>query len=69
MVDEVPLQRRSIRLGPSIWRRTATSMPQTGDAACWSVICKEERGQPSDVEELACSGLAYLDRISKDEER
>ena len=35
-----PYERRSIRLGPSIWRRTATSMPRTADDACWNVICR-----------------------------
>jgi hypothetical protein len=34
-----PCERRSIRLGRSIWRRTATSMPRTAVDACWNVIC------------------------------
>ena len=31
---------RSTRLGPSIWRRVATSMLRTVDDAYWSAICK-----------------------------
>ena len=33
-------ERRSTRLGPSMWRRIATSTLRTVDDACWSAICK-----------------------------
>jgi hypothetical protein len=33
-------ERRSTRLGPSIWRRIATSTLRTVDDAYWSAICK-----------------------------
>jgi len=33
-------ERRSTRLGPSIWQRIATSTLPTADDAYWSAICK-----------------------------
>jgi hypothetical protein len=35
-----PLERRSIRLGPSIWQRIAMSTLLMVDNACWNAICK-----------------------------
>jgi hypothetical protein len=58
-------RRRSIRLGPSTWQRTATSTPRTGELEL-HLEGKLEANQ-SDAEELTCCGLAYLDRIPRDE--
>jgi hypothetical protein len=43
-----PYERLSMRLGRSIWRGTAMSMPRTADGVCWSVICGGG-GKPSKV--------------------
>ena len=55
--------RRSTRLGPSIWQRIATSTLRTVDDAYWSARAASQ----GETEELTCSGLAYLDRLSRDQ--
>jgi hypothetical protein len=60
-----PFERRSTRLGPSTWQRIATSTLRTTDDAYLSAICNG--GRSSETEGLTCSGLAYLDRLPKDE--
>jgi hypothetical protein len=60
-----PYERRSTRLGPSIWRRIATSTLRTADGAYLSAICN---GSWRPVKaRLKCSRVPDLDRLPKDE--
>jgi hypothetical protein len=63
-----PYERRSTRLGPSTWRRTR-DVDVADDRRCLlerHLQRRLEAGQ-SETEVVTCSGLAYLDRLPKDE--
>jgi hypothetical protein len=68
MVDEVPL-RKAVDTAWTVYLATHRDVDAADGRRC--LLERHLRGRPeagqSDTEELTCSGLAYLDRIAKDE--